>query len=299
MIRRILRAYLSLTRGERNGFFVLAMLIMALLAGRFLLPLLSNRPLPDFNEAETAFLSFRSAMLASETGERPVHGVSEREPGGAPSLTRRAIRYFDFDPNLIAYGEMLSLGLSERVARTLIKYRNSGGKFQNKQDLMKVYGLEMADFSRLEPYIIIPPAPAAKKSLAAAFELNATDTLQLQGIHGIGPVFADRITRYRDLLGGFYSREQLKEVYGLQELQYEEIIRHVFIDTCLLQRMDLNSVDRETLLKHPYLTAYQADAIIAYRDYKGEWKDIHEILRNHLLPDSVFERISPYLKIEK
>jgi DNA uptake protein ComE-like DNA-binding protein len=50
---------------------------------------------------------------------------------------------------------------------------------------------------------------------------------------------------------------------------------------------------------HPYLTPYQADAIIAYREYKGEWKDIHEIMRNELLPDSVFERISPYLNIKK
>jgi DNA uptake protein ComE-like DNA-binding protein len=263
------------------------------------LPLISYRSIPDFSEAETAFLAFRSALLESETRKRPEYEFSEREASGAPSLTRRAIRYFNFDPNRITYKEMLSLGLSERVARTLINYRNSGGKFLHKQDLMRVYGLEMKDFSRLQPYIMIPPAPPAKKPLPAAFELNATDSIQLQGIHGIGPVFADRITRYRDRLGGFYSREQLKEVYGLKEEQYEEIIRHVYLDTSLLQKMNLNSVDRQTLLMHPYLTAYQADAMIAYRNYKGEWKDIHEIMRNHLLPDSVFERISPYLKIEK
>jgi DNA uptake protein ComE-like DNA-binding protein len=166
---------------------------------------------------------------------------------------------------------------------------------------MKVYGIGMEDFQRLEPYIDIlsVPVPAAKKRDAMAFELNGTDTLQLQGIYGIGPVFANRIIRYRDLLGGFYSREQLREVYGLREEQYEEIIRHVFIDTSSLRRMNLNTVERETLLMHPYLTPYQADAIIAYREYKGEWKDIHEIMRNELLPDSVFERISPYLNIKK
>jgi DNA uptake protein ComE-like DNA-binding protein len=63
--------------------------------------------------------------------------------------------------------------------------------------------------------------------------------------------------------------------------------------------MDLNTVERQTLGMHPYLTAYQADAIIAYREYKGEWKDIQEIVRNGLLPDSVFKRIRPYLKIGK
>lgn len=301
MIRRILRAYLSLTRGERNGFFILAILIMILLAGRILIPVITERPIPDFNEAETAFLAFRSALQESETREVPEQESSGWESGSVYPQSRTAIQYFDFDPNHIPYEELLKLGLSARVARTLIKYRNSGGKFHSKQDLMKVYGLDKADFHRLEPYIDISsvPVPNVEKRNVLAFELNDTDTLQLQGIYGIGPVFANRIIRYRDLLGGFHTREQLKEVYGLQEEQYEEIIRRVFIDTSFLRRMNLNTVERETLLLHPYLTSYQADAIIAYRDYKGEWKDIHEIVWNQLLPDSVFERISPYLKIDK
>jgi len=299
MVRRILMAYLSLTRGERNGFFMLAILIMSLMAGRILIPVITESPIPDFNEAETAFLSFRHALQGAETGVSPEQASAGREPGSEHPPSRAAIQYFDFDPNHITYEELLILGLSDRVARTLVKYRNSGGKFHSKQDLMKVYGLERADFYRLEPYIDIPLIPAVRKRDAIAFELNGTDTLQLQGIYGIGPVFANRITRYRDLLGGFYSREQLKEVYGLQEEQYEEIIRHVIIDTSFLRKMNLNTVEREILIRHPYLTAYQADAIMAYRDYKGEWTDIHEIMWNNLLPDSVFERIRPYLKIEK
>jgi DNA uptake protein ComE-like DNA-binding protein len=301
MIRRILRAYLSLTRGERNGFFLLAILIMILLAGRILIPVITERPIPDFSAAEADFLAFRTALQESETRDRPDQGSSGREADSIYSQFQAAIQYFDFDPNHISYGELLKLGLSARVARTLINYRNSGGKFNSKPDLMKVYGIEMADFHRLEPYIDIPSEPvlAAKKRVPMAFELNGTDTLQLQGIYGIGQVFANRIIKYRDLLGGFYSPEQLKEVYGLQDQQYEEIIRHVFIDTSFLRRMNLNTVKREALLMHPYLTAYQADAIIAYRDYKGEWKDIQEIMRNQLLPDSVFKRIRPYLKIER
>jgi DNA uptake protein ComE-like DNA-binding protein len=299
MVRRILLAYLSLTRGERNGFFMLAILIMSLMVGRILIPVIIELPIPDFNEAQKAFLSFRHALQGAETGVRPEQASDGRETGSEHLPSRASIQYFDFDPNHITYGELLKLGLSDRVAGTLINFRKSGGKFQSKQDLMKVYGIGMADFSRLEPYIDIPPVPVARKRDAIAFELNGTDTLQLQGIYGIGAVFANRITRYRDLLGGFYSGEQLKEVYGLQEEQYEEILRHVYIDTSFLRKMNLNTVERETLLRHPYLTAYQADAIMAYREYKGEWTDIHEIMRNHLLPDSVFERICPYLMIEK
>lgn len=290
-----------MTRGERNGFFLLAILIMLLLAGRVLIPVMVKRPVPDFQEAEAAFTAFRSALQESEAGQKGTGGSSVSPEGNARPPARRDIQYFVFDPNHISYGELLELGLSASVARTLINYRNSGGKFHSKPDLMKVYGLSQSDFHRLEPYMDIPSVtvPAAHSGTAAAFELNATDTSALQGIHGIGPVFAGRIIRYRDLLGGFYTREQLKEVYGLRQQQYEQIIRHVFLDTSILKRMDLNTVERQTLCMHPYLTAYQADAIIAYREYKGEWKDIHEIVRNGLLPDSVFKRIRPYLKIGK
>ena len=299
MIRRILRAYLSLTRGERNGFFVLVLAIMTLLAGRILIPYIIQRPIPDFQAAETDFLAFRSALQASGSAEDPEPDVSEWESGEPVPTPLKSIPYFRFDPNQITYEELLILGLSDRVARTLVNYRNKGGKFHGKQDLMKIYGLGPADYSRLEPYIDIPTMPVTIKPDAFSFELNGADTLQLQQIYGIGPVFADRITRYRDLLGGFYTREQINEVYGLPKEQFEAIVRHIHIDTSRLRRMDLNTVERDSLVKHPYLTRYQADAIIAYRNYQGGWKDILEIQQNNLLPDSVFERIRPYLKIEK
>jgi competence ComEA-like helix-hairpin-helix protein len=264
------------------------------------MPFIMERPIPDFRGGDTVFMGFRKALLAPEKMDQPANGSSgwvyDSAYPPAPS-----VQYFDFDPNQVGFEELLRLGLSARVARTWVNYLNSGGKFREKPDLMKVYGLGEADFKRLEAYIDLPPVPVpdAKKRNAGEFELNAADSLQLQGIYGIGPVFAARIIKYRDLLGGYYTREQLKEVYGLGEQQYEEIFRHAIIDTGSLRHINLNTVERETLSSHPYLTAYQADAIIAYRDFTGGWKDIREIQRNHILPDSVFKRIRPYLKVEK
>jgi DNA uptake protein ComE-like DNA-binding protein len=299
MIRRILRTYLSLTRGERNGFFVLILIIIILLLGRILMPGIVPASIPDFKGAEEDFRKFRNALQESESS-------NPERPG-----TESAIQLFNFDPNTISYEELLKLGLSSKVARILQNYRKSGGIFYSKPDLQKVYGLSEADFNRLEPYISIESVKrdrniAVPTNLAPdenierkiiAFELNSSDTAQLQGINGIGPVFANRIVKYRDMLGGYYHREQLMEVYGLKEQQYDEIIKHIFIDTSSLRRINLNTAEREILSGHPYLSAYQADAIIAYRDYKGVVEDIHEIVLNELLPDTVYERIRPYIRI--
>ena len=300
MIRRIVRAYLSLTRGERNGFILLALLLMFLMAGRAILPLTTARSLPDFSEADSAFLAFRSLLESAEREDFSGNESGERKRDNVEG-SRPPVRYFQFDPNQIGFGELLQLGLSERVARTWISYRNSGGKFNSKQDVLKVYGLRASEFDRLEPYISMPSPdrPVEAKREVVKLELNGSDSLQLREIYGVGPVFARRIIRYRDLLGGYYKREQLKEVYGMSEAQYEEIIGKVCIDSSRLSRMDLNRVERRTLSRHPYLTSYQADALMAYREYKGKWQDIGEILQNQLIPDSVFQRIRPYLMVGK
>jgi competence protein ComEA len=300
MIRRILRSYLSLTRGERNGVIMLALLILVLLAGRIIAPLIAKRPEVAFSGADTAFLLFRTSLQEAERKDPTADG-SPGSQSHNPDPVATPAEYFDFDPNHISYEDLLKLGLSASVARILINYRKSGGKFNAKTDLMKVYGLGKEDFHRLEPYIDIRPEalPADSKRETMLLELNGTDSLRLQGLYGIGPVFASRIIRYRDLLGGYYAREQLKEVYGLGDEQYQQIIRHVHIDTSQLRRMDLNTVEREALIRHPYLTVYQADALMAYRDYKGQWEDILEIRRNQLIPDSVFLRIRPYLKVDR
>lgn len=52
-------------------------------------------------------------------------------------------------------------------------------------------------------------------------EINSADTTVLKGVPGIGSTFANRIVKYRNLLGGFCHIEQLKEVYGIDEAKYE------------------------------------------------------------------------------
>jgi len=48
-------------------------------------------------------------------------------------------------------------------------------------------------------------------------DINTSDSSALVTLPGIGPVLSMRIIRYRNLLGGFWSVNQLKEIYGLPE----------------------------------------------------------------------------------
>ncbi len=128
------------------------------------------------------------------------------------------------------------------------------------------------------------------------FELNRADSIQLISVYGIGPVFARRIIRYRELLGGFYSHSQLMEVYGFCPTQLGELVKNSYIDTTLLRKLDLNRTDAAGFAGHPYLDRYQAGALVAYREQMGSFSCPVQVKENHLLPDTVFIRIQPYLQ---
>lgn len=116
-----------------------------------------------------------------------------------------------------------------------------------------------------------PPAPTStkyRKYLKRSeqdLELNSADTLQLQDLKGIGPGFARRIVAYRDKLGGYYAKEQLMEVYGFTDKLYNLVKDHITVDATKIQKLKVNELTIAELKRHPYISYYEAKAIVDYR----------------------------------
>ena len=126
-------------------------------------------------------------------------------------------------------------------------------------------------------------------------DINRADSAQLLPLPGIGPVFASRLIKYRNLLGGYASMDQLKEVYGISPETLQRITDHIVIDTSVLIKLDLNSATFRELLRHPYLEYEDVKAMVNYRDFKGNIQSFQELQENHILPDSVMKKVIPYL----
>ena len=126
--------------------------------------------------------------------------------------------------------------------------------------------------------------------------LNNADTLDLQQLRGIGPVFARRICRYRDLLGGFYKKEQLMEVNGLSPELYNEIAPFLTLDTTDLRPLKLNTATIKELNRHPYLDFYQAKAIVLFRQKGGSFEKPQDLLKVNLIDEETYNKIKPYLE---
>jgi competence ComEA-like helix-hairpin-helix protein len=74
-------------------------------------------------------------------------------------------------------------------------------------------------------------------------ELNSADSARLTELKGIGASFARRIVNYRNRLGCFINKEQLKEVYGMDNNRYAEMHAQVSVDPSHIRRIHINKVD--------------------------------------------------------
>jgi DNA uptake protein ComE-like DNA-binding protein len=126
-------------------------------------------------------------------------------------------------------------------------------------------------------------------------ELNTTDSVSLTRVHGIGPSFAHRIITYRNKLGGFINKDQLKEVYGLDAEKYAEINDEIRVDASRVKKLAINTVDFEALRHFPYLSYKQANAVIQYRVQHGNYHSLNDMRDIVLLNDKILSKIAPYI----
>lgn len=123
-------------------------------------------------------------------------------------------------------------------------------------------------------------------------DLNASDSCDLIKLPGIGPVYAARIIRYRENLGGYSDIAQLMEIDGLPDSLMEWF---VVSDTVPLRKIKVNSLTLAELRKHPYIDFYQARAIVEFRHERGKIKGPEQLSFMEEFTDQDLERLKPYL----
>ncbi len=128
--------------------------------------------------------------------------------------------------------------------------------------------------------------------------LNEADTADLLPLPGIGMKLAARIISFRDKLGGFYDINQLAETYGLPDSTFQRIKEKLHLGTKSLKQIDVNTAGLEQLRQHPYIRWHIANAIIAYRNQHGIFKDIQDLLKIDIITQEIYSKVSYYLTVE-
>ena len=117
-------------------------------------------------------------------------------------------------------------------------------------------------------------------------------------INGVGPSTAKAIIAYREKLGGYYSIEQLQEVYLIDSAKYESLVSNFYVNTDSIHPyLHLNTDDYYSLKKHPYISKKMAYDIQQYRDNNGEFSNIEQLKNVNSINDSIYMRLYWYFEL--
>ncbi|MDR2887723.1 MAG: helix-hairpin-helix domain-containing protein [Bacteroidales bacterium] len=126
-------------------------------------------------------------------------------------------------------------------------------------------------------------------------EINSCDSADLLPLYGIGPVLSGRIIKYRNLLGGYASKEQLLEVYGLTPETFDIIKDRITADTLLVDKIDVNTAGFRRFGRLPYFERQEINDLLKYRSINGKIHGTGELVENNILSPDKANRVKPYL----
>jgi DNA uptake protein ComE-like DNA-binding protein len=254
-----------------------------------------------FAKEVAAFRASAKAAPAYNYHENDFDKVEKKGPSA---------QLFSFNPNNLSVSLWQKLGLSERQIKVIKNYESKGGRFYRKEDLKKIYSIREEQYAVLEPYINIPPKAYSDFKKASyerkpysnkvvnIVELNSADSALLESLNGVGPAFASRIIKYRNRLGGFYDKAQLREVYGIDSALYGKLQNHVAVNPSAIKYILINNVTFAEFKQNPYLSYKQINAILKYRNQHGAYKSLADLKPIVVLDEKVLNKIAPYIKFD-
>ncbi len=126
-------------------------------------------------------------------------------------------------------------------------------------------------------------------------DLNHCDTNAVKTVPQFGSKRAAKLVEYRDKLGGFYSFEQVQEVYILQSIDTGFLAKYFFIRAGDTRKININTATYKEMIQHPYFDAYLTKTILAYREKHGAIQGFSELQEvTHAYPE-LMARLKHYV----
>ncbi len=322
-IKFYLRDYFAFSQTEIKGFMFMIFLIVVLIISVFIFDFLPDNPQtsktidPKRVEELMAKIEVKESDKKEAFQDRYTNKYEKYDSENFPS---KSVKLSPFDPNQASEAQLEELGIAKWMAKRIINYRTKGGQFRKKEDLQRIYDFPTDLYTKLEPYIVLPekttngeftsfPKTEGNAEIKTAatgftkesfkpvvFDLNRADTNDLKRLKGIGSKLSARIIKYRDMVGGFYSENQVKEVFGLDSIVVDEILKYATITNPSLKKIKINEVTAEEF-KHVYIRPYVAKSIIAYRQQHGNFTSKKDFEPIKLLDAKTLDKLFPYFEL--
>lgn len=291
---------------EQRGVVLLLLLSVVLIAVNYSLPYFVE---PEFDKARfEALVKTHDSLIKINDNKTftEKNSYSKNNLYAEEYSNVNVVRFkpFYFNPNTVKEAELMQIGFNNRFIKSFINFRSKGKVFKDTLDFKKVFGLKNEEYIVIKDFLTFPEQKnefedrkqleVKKREEQVIVDVNLADTTALMKLKGIGAAFAKRIVMYRNKLGGFYKKEQLMEVWGIDSSLYNFIEPYVVVGNHI-RKIDLNKVELNQLKNHPYLNFNVANSIIQIRNRIGGFKNVEDIKKSVILKPETYEKIKPYL----
>lgn len=224
------------------------------------------------------------------------------------------------DINTATADELARLpGIGTVLSQRIIKFRDSRNGYTSVEELRDVYQLSPEVYEDIKAHLVISPYPIVETAsisgeaqpmltrgggpnlrenalrgpeipanlprsaamAAGSVNINTADSALLDQVPGIGPVLSKRILRYKKMLGFYTSVDQLQNVYGLSEGNFQQMKSFLSVgDIESYPRRNLNEAFSRSLALYPFMDQDLAESLIRYRRDLGRfdtWEEVEQV----------------------
>ena len=311
---------IHLKKEDRSGMIVFVCILFFLLIVKWYLVVLYKPFTADFStenisNVEYTMIQDEEVKIESDTkfsknSRLPrVENKKKQKPKSFKTKTRDKKDLFHFDPNSTSVDSLILLGFSKYTSNNIDKYRSKGGRFKQAEDLQKIYGMDSILFADIYPFIRIKTVKFSSKSNdvqksfdrptypkleLSSIDINLADTTEFKKLKGIGSVYAKRIVKFRNSLGGYFTIDQVKDVWGISDSLFIAIEPYLIIDASRIKKKNINTLDKEILVKHTYINWKKAKAILSYKKMHGEYKSMDDFEKLHGIDHAFVDTLRQY-----
>lgn len=298
---KIFKSHFWYTKSQRNGIFLLVIIIVILQIFLFINPF-SSDDFVDVNQPK--LLAFQQQIDSLKAVE----------------LENRKPKIYPFNPNYITDAKGEQLGMSLVEIDRLLAFRKTNQFINSKEEFQKVTKVSDSLLNKIAPYFKFPDwviernkklKQASNKTEKRAVDTNVKSnqplTLDINKatvydfltIKGVEEKLAERIINYRSKLQGFSFLTQIYEVYKIDKNIADQIASSFkIIEKPIINKKNINAIEFKDLLKNPYIDYELCKKIFEYRDEVAELQNISELKNIKDFPLDKYDRIVLYLVAE-
>jgi len=293
---KIFKSHFWYTKNQRNGILLLIIII--------------------FLQLILHFKNFDSQQLVDLSQPKITSYNKQLDSLKKKSSKKKKFKIYPFNPNYISDYKGYQLGMNVDEIDRLLAYREQRLYVNSAKEFQAITKISDSLLQKISPFFKFPewvqkknnnknnqqryiPNSRINVSEITTVDINKATLKDFTFIEGVDEYLSERIIKYRSKLQGFSFKEQLFEVWGLDELIANKILSTFSIkNKPIIKKVNINTASFKEVLSNPYIDYELCVKIFDYRDEVAELQSISEIKNIEGFPIKKYNRIVLYLLAE-